>query len=49
MDEELLPIVEKLQDQLTSVQAFIVMMDENILPESSIKSLYAYEQAIGKC
>ncbi|MFU0790033.1 MAG: long-chain fatty acid--CoA ligase [Virgibacillus proomii] len=46
VDKELLPILEKLQDQFTTVEAFIVMMDENILPESAIKSLYAYEQLL---
>jgi len=43
VDEELLPLVEKIQSRLPSVQAYVVMSDSSSVPPSSLQPLYAYE------
>lgn len=45
IDETLLPLIEKVKDELNSVQAFIVMSD-NGLPETSLPNAYSYEQLL---
>ncbi|NLL19077.1 MAG: long-chain fatty acid--CoA ligase [Clostridia bacterium] len=46
IDEDLLPIIEKVKDQLTTVKHFILMTDQEELPESSIQPLYSYEKLL---
>ncbi len=46
IDEDVLPLIEKVSDQLKTVKAFIVMSDEKILPESTLSPLYSYEQLL---
>lgn len=46
IDEDLLPIIEPLKDELTTVEAFIVMTDQEHLPQSSLEPLYSYEELI---
>ncbi|MDC3411874.1 long-chain fatty acid--CoA ligase [Aquibacillus sp. 3ASR75-11] len=48
IDSDLLPLVEKIKDQLSTVEAFIVMTDEEALPESSLEALYSYEKLLEK-
>lgn len=47
-DEDLLPLLEKVEDQLKTVKAFILMTDKKELPESSIDNLYHYEKLISE-
>ncbi|WP_339164028.1 long-chain fatty acid--CoA ligase [Siminovitchia sp. FSL H7-0308] len=47
IDPDLLPIIEKIREQIPTVQAFIVMADENASIESSLESLYSYEKLVG--
>ncbi|WP_077617128.1 long-chain fatty acid--CoA ligase [Bacillus sinesaloumensis] len=47
-DEDLLPLLEKVEDQLKTVKAFILMTDKKELPESSIENLYHYEKLISE-
>ncbi|MFD2629712.1 long-chain fatty acid--CoA ligase [Oceanobacillus kapialis] len=46
VDEDILPLVEQIKDQLTTVEAFIVMTDKPELPDSSLHPLYSYEEII---
>ncbi|MUV38922.1 3-(methylthio)propionyl--CoA ligase [Lentibacillus sp. JNUCC-1] len=46
IDEDVLPLVEKIQDQLTTVEAFVVMTDQPVLPESELDPLYSYERLL---
>ena len=46
IDPDLLPLIERIQDKLQTVEAFVVMTDEASLPESKLKSFYSYEQLV---
>ncbi|WP_099159278.1 long-chain fatty acid--CoA ligase [Virgibacillus ndiopensis] len=46
IDEDIIPLVEAVQDKLTTVEAFVVMTDKPELPESNLKPLYSYEELI---
>ena len=46
IDEDLLPIIEPLKDELKTVEAFILMTDKEELPDSTLQPLYSYEQLI---
>ncbi len=48
VDEDVWPLVEKVRDQLKSVEAFIIMTDSQELPDSEDSSLYSYEQLLEK-
>ncbi|AUJ25530.1 long-chain fatty acid--CoA ligase [Virgibacillus dokdonensis] len=44
VDEELLPAIESIFDQLETVETIIVMTDEEVVPASKLPSLLHYEQ-----
>jgi fatty-acyl-CoA synthase len=46
VDKEFLPIIDNIKNKLPSVQAVVVMTDEEDLPHSEIEALYSYEQLI---
>src|SRR5699024_403430 len=46
IDEDILPLIEKVKDKLQTVKTFVVMTDKEILPESSLTPLYAYEELL---
>ncbi|RNA70483.1 fatty-acid--CoA ligase [Alteribacter keqinensis] len=48
VDEDVWPLVEKVKNQLKTVEAFIVMTDSEELPESDISPLYSYEDLLEK-
>ncbi|GGE60654.1 long-chain fatty acid--CoA ligase [Priestia taiwanensis] len=48
IDEELLPLIENVQDQLTTVHTYIVMTDRPELPETTLKNVYHYEHLLQK-
>lgn len=43
VDEDLVPLIERVSDQLEHVEAYIVMTDQEHLPETSLSSVYSYE------
>ncbi|MFA5536875.1 MAG: long-chain fatty acid--CoA ligase [Bacillota bacterium] len=45
-DEDLLPLVERIADKLTTVKHFIIMSDQEELPETTISPLYSYEKLL---
>ncbi len=42
VDAGFLPLLENVKDQLETVEAFIVMTDEDSLPEYDLEALYSY-------
>src|SRR5699024_176001 len=48
VDSDLLPMFEKMKGQLKTVEAIIVMTDEDVLPESGLTPLYSYETLIAE-
>jgi len=46
VDEDILPLVDKLQDHLKTVKAFIVMTDKEELPKNSLSNVYSYEELL---
>ncbi|KQX62981.1 long-chain fatty acid--CoA ligase [Paenibacillus sp. Root444D2] len=46
VDETLLPIIEKIQDQLTTIEGYILMTDKKELPPTSLHPVYLYENMI---
>jgi fatty-acyl-CoA synthase len=48
VDEDLLPLIESIKDELDTVQAFIIMTDINILPDTSLHPVYSYEELLEK-
>lgn len=45
-DEDLLPLLEKVKEQLKTVEAFVIMTDKEELPESNLEPLYHYEKIV---
>jgi fatty-acyl-CoA synthase len=48
IDEDLLPVLEKVKDELTTVKAFVIMTDKNELPETTLSPVYSYESLISE-
>jgi len=48
VDSELLPVMEKLKDQIPTVEAVIVMSDQKEVPESSFSNVYSYEALVAE-
>jgi fatty-acyl-CoA synthase len=46
IDDSIVPIVEKIQDQLKTVKAYIVMTDQEKLPETTLSPAYSYEDIV---
>lgn len=46
VDSDLLPLLEQIQDDLSTVEGIIVMTDEDELPESNLAPLYSYEKLV---
>ncbi|WP_085523697.1 long-chain fatty acid--CoA ligase [Tuberibacillus sp. Marseille-P3662] len=46
IDEDLLPVIEGIADQLTTVKSYVVMTDKNQLPEPPLPNVYLYEDLI---
>lgn len=46
IDEDLLPLVEKIKDDIPAVEGFIVMSDGEELPDSKLEPIYSYEKLV---
>jgi len=46
VDEDLIPVIEDVQGQLTTVEAFVVMTDRAV-PLTSLSPVYSYEELLG--
>ncbi|MDQ0268959.1 long-chain fatty acid--CoA ligase [Cytobacillus purgationiresistens] len=46
IDADIVPLIEKCQDQLRTVEAFVIMTDDDELPETSLSPVYHYEKLL---
>jgi len=46
IDEDLLPLIENIKDDLPTVEGFIVMSDREVLPDSKLEPIYLYEKLV---
>ena len=46
VDEDLVPLIEKIKDQLTSVEVFVIMTDKEELPPTKLTNVYSYEKIV---
>src|SRR5690606_27125172 len=46
IDEGLVPIVEKIKDEIPSVEAFIILSDKEEAPNTTLEPAYSYESFI---
>lgn len=46
VDEDILPLVDKLHPHLPTVKAYVVMTDKEELPENSLPNVYSYEELL---
>lgn len=46
IDSDIVPLIEKCKDELKTVKAFVIMTDEEKLPETSLSPVYHYEDLI---
>lgn len=46
IDEGLVPIVEKIKDEIATVKAFIILTDQEELPNTTLEPVYSYEAFI---
>lgn len=48
IDDNLLPLIERVKDELPTVEAYIIMSDEDKLPETSLSPVYPYEELLNE-
>lgn len=48
IDDNLLPLIERVKDELPRVEAYIIMSDEDKLPETSLSPVYSYEELLNE-
>lgn len=46
IDEDLVPLVEKIQSELSTVQVYIIMTDKDELPNTTLEPVYHYEKLL---
>ncbi|PLR81179.1 fatty-acid--CoA ligase [Bacillus canaveralius] len=46
IDSDILPLIEKIHSEFTTVQAYIIMTDEEELPETTLEPVYHYEKLL---
>lgn len=46
IDQSLLPMIENIKDEIPTVEAFIVLSDAEILPETNLQPVYHYEKLL---
>lgn len=44
LDEDLIPQIEEIQDQLTTVEKYVIMTDKDELPNTTLAPVYHYEK-----
>ncbi|HEU5140187.1 MAG TPA: long-chain fatty acid--CoA ligase [Bacillales bacterium] len=48
IDEAFVPLIEKVQDQLSGVKAYVIMTDKKELPSSTLSPVYSYEDLVSE-
>ncbi|MGV3487457.1 MAG: long-chain fatty acid--CoA ligase [Tuberibacillus sp.] len=46
IDQDFLPLIDAVKDQLKTVHNFILLTDDKVLPESRLEPLYSYEELL---
>src|SRR5690625_734491 len=46
IDEDVLTLIENIQTEVKTVEAFVVMTDKSELPKSTLKPIYSYEELL---
>ncbi|OCA86669.1 long-chain fatty acid--CoA ligase [Bacillus sp. FJAT-27986] len=46
IDEDIVPLIEKIAPALTTVKAYIIMTDQTEIPSTSLKPAYSYEELL---
>ncbi len=46
IDDDIVPLINKIKDKLTTVKAFIIMTDHAELPENNLDPVYSYEELL---
>lgn len=48
VDEDLLPLIERVAEKLTSVKAFVVMSDDGLIANTSLDNVFSYETLLSQ-
>ncbi|WP_456271933.1 long-chain fatty acid--CoA ligase [Bacillus sp. AK031] len=48
IDSDIVPLIEKVKDQLKTVEAFVIMTDSKELPETTLSPVYHYEDMLSE-
>ncbi|MBO9129041.1 long-chain fatty acid--CoA ligase [Bacillus sp. 165] len=48
IDEDLVPLIEEIKDEIPTVKAFIIMTDKKELPQTTLQPVYSYEQLLAE-
>lgn len=48
VDEDLLPIIEKIASELKTVKQYVIMSDHDELPETTLPNVYSYEKLLAE-
>jgi len=48
IDQDILPLIEKCQEHLSTVKAYVIMTDESELPETTLSPVYHYEKLLNE-
>jgi fatty-acyl-CoA synthase len=48
IDDDLLPLMENIKGEIPNVRAFVIMTDENALPDTTLAPVYHYEELLEK-
>ena len=48
IDEDLVPLIERVQDQLKTVSAYIIMTDRDVLPSTTLDPVFSYEKLLSE-
>ncbi|PLR95385.1 long-chain fatty acid--CoA ligase [Bacillus sp. T33-2] len=46
IDEDLLPLIERVKDNFKTVEAYVIMTDKDELPATSLEPVYSYERLL---
>ncbi|MFE8700209.1 long-chain fatty acid--CoA ligase [Cytobacillus sp. FJAT-54145] len=46
IDADIVPLIEKCKDEFTTVEAYVIMTDEDELPETTLSPVYHYEKLL---
>lgn len=48
IDDDIVPVVEKIQDKLETVKAYVILTDEETLPSTTLSPVYSYEDLVAE-